>query len=463
MRGIGQQKQKTTMFYGYRFELPLVIVLAIALTLYHLLLDQYYCLSADDFAGIDYASKGFPGLGYAWRFYFGWEGPFLSLVIQGLLMWAVSVGVPPVVVLFTIKFSLLLSTFSLITSITKFFDLNWSRSQQALIVLVFQIALYLISPNKSEIWHWLIGTVYLTPLIFLQLGIALLLQGRFLLALMPLAVVMQSRATYSVLIFGFIAVTCLVSIVLKWKNRKQWIILCVGMFVSLLIYLSAPGNYVRMTEHGKSISFMISQFRTGLQNLVVSYNLAKLDRVMLALMVVLPVLGGLSGFPRPKKALVWSVPALLYLVFIVAHELMFVLITGYCEWTRVLSLHAFLFVSMASVYGMWFYSMIPSRIRSKLVPISILGVFGLLMRLYFGYPTELRAAKLLNHAYENRMGVILEHQGKGDTLYVEPVNYEGVLYFEDFSKNPDNWINEDFRKAYGLDFKIALKNRTNEQ
>ncbi|MBI1287188.1 MAG: hypothetical protein GC178_06370 [Flavobacteriales bacterium] len=439
-----------------RLIIAQLVVLAVGFSLYHLFLDYNYCLSADDFSGIDYATDGIPGLSYAWRFYFGWEGPFLSMIVQGLFMRAVAIGVPPFVVLFSVKLVLLFSSLTLITSISNRFCLAWNLDQRLFLSLVFQVTLYLISPNRSEIWHWLIGTAYLTPLIFLQLGAALLIQGRVIASMVPLAFVMQSRATYSLIVFGFIALLCLASIILKWKNRRKWLLLGAGLCAFLLIYLVAPGNYVRMSEHGNSVSFMASQFKVGLHNLLVSYNLAKTDRILLALLAAYPVLSGAERDLKPEKIWVWFVPIVVYMGFAVVHELIFVIVTGYCEWTRVLSLHSFLFLAMALVYGLWFCSFISVRTRALVVPFSVLGVVGLCLRLFTGFGAELSSAEQLKSNYDRRLNTIFSHKGQ-DTLFVEPLSYNGVLYFEDFSEDPDNWINKDFRKAYGLEFKVALK------
>ncbi len=50
-------------------------------------------------------------------------------------------------------------------------------------------------------------------------------------------------------------------------------------------------------------------------------------------------------------------------------------------------------------------------------------------------------------------------QKNEDTLYLEPMNYQSVLYFEDFSGFPDNWKNNDFKKAYNLDFRVAVTSK----
>lgn len=443
--------------------LPLVNVVLLALySFYHIGLDKFYCPSADDFSGLFYASQGLPGLSYAWRFYLNWEGPFLSMVIQGLLMKSVTIGVPPYVGLLVVKLSLLLSSYVLLMALSSTLKIGWEKHEGLFVALIMNICLYEISTEPSQIWHWLIGTTYLTPLIFLQIGVAFLIRGQFLLALLPFAFVMQSRATYAVLFFGLIALIGTASIIFQWENRKKWLSFSFGSLFFLVVYLAAPGNYVRMVEHGNSVAFMATQFKIGLHNLFVSYNLAKLDSIAAGLLASLPVIAHKGDRIRPKETWQWFAPAALYGGFAVAHEVLFVYVTGYREWPRVLSLHSFLFLCMAFVYGVWLLSMISNRIHKGAIPLSVLGIFCLGQMLFSSYAAEVKSAKQLKGNYDERMQAVLSYQGM-DTFLVAPLHYNGVLYFEDFSKDPDNWINKDFTKAYDLQFKIALEDNADEE
>lgn len=439
-------------------QISFTTAFAVIAFVYHILLDQHYCLSADDFAGIDHASKGMPGLSYAWRFYMEWEGPFLSHVIQGLIMRAVVIGGPPVLMLFLVKLCVLGSSVILLGSINKRCKIGWTGAQEFQSALAFFVTLYLISPNKQEIWHWLVGTAYLTPIIFLQLGTAAIIERRFFLAVPPLAFVMQSRATYSLLVFAIIVLLGFVSIMRKEKDRSKWMWMTVILFAFLAAYLLAPGNYVRMAEHGKSISFMLSQFKMGLLKLLVSYNLAKMDRVLFGLMAGLPVLVTGRTIPIPHNRWFLLFPLLGYVGFLVAHEMLFVCLTGYQEWTRVLSLHSFLFLVLAWIYCAWASGILPHDIKGVGWPLSIFGTMGMIWFLYGNFGSELHAAERLKVQNQERLVTVLSHQEKGDTLFLPEIDYQGVLYFEDLSEDPEHWINRDFTKAYGLEFKVATKN-----
>lgn len=419
-------------------------------------LDFFYRISADDYSGIDYAMDGIPGLGYAWRFYWNWEGPFLCMVLQGLLMYGFAVGVPAFFLLGSVKIAMVAANYVLLSALSERYELNWSMAMRVWAAVVFAMTLYLISPETSQIWHWAIGSVYLFPLIFVQIGVALLLRDRILWAAVPLAFVVQSRATYSVIFFGALFLLMVFKWISKSPGKKDWLLLCGILFLFLSLYLIAPGNYARMNDDEFTLAHLTGQFKRGLENLIISYNIAKLDRVLLAVMSLMPLIVGMPKKRLPSKFIHWALPAVLYLAFILVHEFLFVAITGYCEWTRVLSLHSFLFLVTGIVYGLWIGDLLFSNAQKIVRSLSFIGMIGILIYQFSGFGQEITMARQFSIEYDNRMENIMQYQGN-DTLLIEPIAYHGVLYFEDFSEDPDHWINGDFRKAYDLDFKVAIK------
>lgn len=441
---------------GNRGLLILNVLVGVLFFGYFGLLEVNYCLSADDYAGIDYASQGIPGFNFAWHFYWAWEGPFLTHFIHGLFMWLVSIGVPPFLVLGSVKLGLVASSMAVVSAISHRYDLNLNRTESVFTAFVFTIVLYLISPQPTQIWHWLTGMLYLYPVIFMMLGMAAIIRGNLLLAILPMAVVMQSRATYAALTFGFLFLLFLIMWFRKEQGRSKWLTLTAFSLLFLILYLIAPGNYVRLTEHGNSTPFLTTQFQVGLRNLFVSFNIAKMDRVVLGLAAVLPIVGASITIPRPKHNWMLAIPAFVYLFFVLVHEALFVFITGYHEWERVLSLHSFLFLSITWIYAFWAFGLVPEGLRTKLRPFALIGMFGLVFNLFHGFQNELKMAQELKEKYDVRLEAILHHDVAGDTLYVNPMNYEGILYFNGFSTDPDHWVNKDFAKAYGLDHKVAI-------
>jgi hypothetical protein len=422
---------------------------------YHAFIDSSYRLSADDFAVTDLATQGIPGVGFALEMYLRWEGPFLGMTLLGLVCWLASVTVPWLPLLL-VKGVLVLSAAQLLKAVRPLLGSNWKSAETIGMATILMSGLYLISPNQSEIWHWLVGTPYLFPIIFSLLGVAALLNERILLAIVPFAFVMQSRATYAILIFGLLFLVSGYNI-LNGIKRKDWSIFICATFVFLLIYLVAPGNYTRMSDHGNSLAFLVSQFRIGLHHLFVSYNVAKIDRIALAILGCFMFVGTIPRPVVPRKMWLMLIPIALYLLFAVTHEVLFVVVTGYCEWTRVLSLHSFLFMSTCVFYGFWIvakFNLVAKRVLMLASAGSLILLVGFMLR---GISQELLEAQNLRIEYDQRMNTILSHSSVGDTLYVKKVDYTGKLYFEDLSEDPDFWINKDFRKAYDLPFKVAVQ------
>jgi hypothetical protein len=438
----------------------LAVLSTIGFLAYHLAVDFYYRPNADDFSGMYYASKGFPGLSYAIRFYFEWEGPFLGMIVQGLWMRLLYMGVPGVIILCTIKFMLFASSVYMVEGIIEWVS---GKKDWALAVLggaVITTTMYVISSEQSEIWHWVIGSVaYLHPLLFLQLAIGLLFRGKIYLAILPLAYMMESRATYAVLLFGFITLIT----IWAWINNLDWkkkaLIMDGVLLVFLMIYIFAPGNSKRISQGGFDMEHYIHQYIMEIRNLFLSFNLAKSDRLLMGLMLLVPLAPTLSTeqFQSIKK---WIfLPGLAYIAFALAHGVLFVLATGYAAWFRVYAMHTFLFILCALFYGHLAYQMLLDKrlgIWGKWL-LPLIGFVLLTASLYRHFPEYLVKGKAYSEAYDARNEKIFSYEGIGsDTLRIESLPDAGVLYYWEFSEDPNHWINKDFRTRYETEFHVAL-------
>lgn len=440
-------------------------ILAIGSTLsfviFHALVDSNYRPNADDFSGMYYASKGLPGLGYAIRFYLEWEGPFMSMIVQGLWMRALYLGVPGGVIISIIKGLLLLSSTYMYGGI-----IQYLTGKKDLWLALFSgaattMTLYLITSAPDEIWHWVMGSVvYLHPLIFLQIAVGLLFRKKFMWSILPLAYMMQSRATYAILLYGFFSCVTIYGWIVKADWRKRITAANVLLLACLLIYLVAPGNEKRINTEVFDFPHYLYEYRKEIRNLFISFNLAKSDRLILGLLAFVPLLPA-SGWSR-KLSDKWILllPGSAYLIFVFSHALLFVYATGYGAWSRVFSLHSFLFMmtGMFYCYVIFDYWVRPCRKLHRLARIfSGVATVLLVIKLYVPIKEELRCGRVFCEAYDYRHGIITSFEGSNnDTLYVGPLPESGVLYFSDFSEDASNWINRDFRRAYKIPFQIRL-------
>jgi hypothetical protein len=440
------------------FDRLVAILGGCAFVIYHVLIDQHYRLSADDFSGWGFAQQGFPGIGYAYHYYMSWEGPFLSMLLQGLSMWAVALGTHPALILLGTKLALLGAFHYMLIGLTGYWTTPPSNARVWLLALCVTVTLYTISPAPDETWHWLIGISYLYPIIFLLIGVGMLIRGKIMLAAIPLVFVVHSNATFSTILFGaFLLVAVAASRAIP-KTRNQWMVLMAILTVFLVVYLVAPGNYIRLTNSPTVGPNPTNQFFKGLQNLFVSYNAAKMDRVLLCCLMITGIAVGLPKKFIPSKTWQCFLPAAAYVVFVLIHEFLFVLITGYYEWPRVLSLHSFLFLIMTLTYSLWLWSLLGVKINGVAPRLFYLSFVGSVAIMYIDLGKELKAGGEMAMKYDDRNLKIFSYQGAAsDTLLLDPITYHGKLYFIDFSSDPDNWINKDFRIAHDVDFKVAVR------
>ncbi len=424
---------------------------------YHLLLDQHYRLNADEYACMSYAKNGILGIGYAWRFYLTREGNFLSFLLQGVGMHALAHGFPPILFFFTLKCGLWLAIYWFFHTLFSQLGLLFDVASKITVASVFITCLYLISSNQSEIWHWAIGSMaYVLPIIFVLLSATFILRDQVYAALLPLAFLMQSRATYAVLFFAAVLLYFAYDYTINRARAKRNLSLSLVLLCLLLIYVFAPGNSARLPQVHFSSSFLMGQFFRELKNVFVSFNFAKLDRVAMGLLVMIPLLPK-TPYSMNKRWVI--IPGLLYLLFVLAHAGLFVLATGYAAWTRVLSMHSFLFLALCIFYAHFLYYRTNFAPRINLI-LSLFAFLILTANLYRKLPENLKKAETFSAAYDRQWERIFAYKGgETDTLILNIMPDPGVPCYFPFGEEPSYWINADFCKAYHLDFKIAREKK----
>jgi hypothetical protein len=425
------------------------------------LVDSHYRPNADDFAGMYYASQGLPGLGYASRFYMEWEGPFMSMIVQGLWMRALFVGIPGGIIISCIKIMLWLSSIYMFNGLVQLISGKKDLAGSILMGASFGTLLYIISSAQDEIWHWVMGTVvYTHPVIALQIGIGLLCRKKFIWAILPFAYIMQSRATYAVLFYGLSFLIVLYAWLKNTNWKKQITVANIFLLLCFLVYLLAPGNANRMSPEGFDMAHYIHEYRREIQNILISFNLAKLDRVFIALLVIIPVLPS-SGFVRESKLNMWYLlPGFAYLLFVLAHGILFVYATGYAAWNRVFAMHTFLFVIVCGFYAYTAYTKwAPDSTKNKIMKLGVpLALAFLMFKMYQPLSHQLQLGKSFAEAYDVRSEEIFNFEGTAtDTLFIDALPDAGILHYWEFSEDASFWVNDDFRMRYDVEFQVALK------
>ena len=454
-------KKGTWNSQGNIWMVILAVFSTAAFFAYHIMLDQHYRLNSDEFACLSYAKDGIPGIGYAWRFYMHREGNFLCMALQGLCMLALAKGLPPWIFLLFIKASLWLAILWFYKSVFNVLKAPILDHLNVLATTATIITLYLISSNRPEIWHWAMGTVaYVPPVIFVLLAATLLVRNQLLLAFIPMAFIMQSRATYAVLFYGAITLLFAYRYYTTRQGGSKYLLINIGLLILLLAYMFAPGNSNRLPEDQFGIFFLLNQFKRDLITVFISFNLAKLDRVAIGLLAIVPFLPKINV--RIARNLL-VLPALLYGLFVIGHAALFVVATGYSAWTRVYSMHTFLFLAALIFYGHYFFGGFRpyGAFRKAAGPV---GISLLFIALFWNFRTDLGKAQEFSRAYDAEWKSIFAYKGSGsDTLYLKPLPDPEVLCYFEFDENPGHWINSDFKEAYGLEFHVALDKGNNEK
>jgi len=439
----------------------LAVATTIAFVVFHAMTDWSYRPNADDFAGMYFASRGLPGIGYATRFYMEFEGPFLSMIVQGLWMRALYIGVHGGIIISVIKMLLLLSAVYMYDGLIQLLVGKKDRWLALLSGSITAITLYLITSAVDEIWHWVMGTVvYIHPIIFLQIALGLLFRKKFVWAILPLAYLMQSRATYAILLYGLISCVTIYAWVAKTDWRKGITGANMILLACLLIYLFAPGNARRVSTEVFDLSHYLYEYRREIKNVLLSFNLAKMDRMMLGLLAFIPLLPIVDTTRLKASKWLLLIPGIAYLMFVFAHGVLFVYATGYAAWNRVFSVHSFLFFSVVAFYCYMLLGWLRSRwkIEKALPVVSGVATALLVLKLYTPLTGQLKAGKAFSEAYDQRHTVIMSFNGtEADTLFVKPLPQPGVLHFRDLSEDAGYWVNDDFRMRYDIPFQIALE------
>lgn len=429
--------------------------------LFHLLVDSHYKPNADDFAGMYYASKGLPGIGYATRFYMEFEGPFLSMLVQGLWMRLLSMGVPGVFILGSIKLMFLLSATYAYNGLFSYLNKKGEWHSSLLCGAVTVTVLYTISSAQDEVWHWVMGSiVYVHPQIAVFLLVGLLLRKRFALSTLPLLYLMQSRATYAVMFLGLYSMITIYFWVAKHSWRKQVTVGNIILLAGFCVYLFAPGNTTRMTTADFDIAHYLHEYKREIRNVFISFNLAKIDRVLIAVVAIVPFLPKTEAIRNKLNTARVLLPAAAYVGFVLIHAVIFVGATGYGAWNRVVSMHSLLFFIVCLYYSYLFYNSVVRQ--EKHAWLSHYGapfcVLLLGLKLYSPIFKQLEVGSRFASAYEERSAVVFSFQGSNkDTLFVTPLPSAGLLHYRELSKDAGYWINDDYRMRYDLRFQIALK------
>jgi hypothetical protein len=171
------------------------------------------------------------------------ETPFVSILADDgkVMMYSI------------ITFSILFVSFSLL--IKRAFSLKINNICLYIISSVLVACLYQLTPNKSESWYWLTGSVvYLWPIILSLNAFSYLFEKQIKKVAFILPIVLTFFSVSANEAFGFITIASLTAafILLRKDKSKRNLVLSMltASLISFLIMYLAPGNDVRKSSYG---------------------------------------------------------------------------------------------------------------------------------------------------------------------------------------------------------------------
>jgi len=430
----------------------------ICLTIGYFLFVGYYSrLSADDYSS-QWVIREHGVFGTAVYVYMTWGGSFLLQVIDGIIttifghahtLFAYS--------LFLITAYYLVMCFFLV-SIHNYLLLKINYLNIFFISAVVLTAFYFATPDIGMLWHWISGSsVYILSILFLLLGLALLIRRNYFLSIFPLLVFTHCRITWDLIFFLFYFLGILFT---KGKEiRKKHIFIFSILCIGAIIYVIAPGNYIRHTatiqgHHHASFGYIISHYLTNLYIYKMSYAL-------LAIFLLIPfckdICYKITAIKIPK-----IVPlAVLIVSTLIQMVVLYVAVTDFYFTDRVWSL----FTLLAIFVLIYYFSVVFVKFEKRFsIVFLILFFIGLVGSNYLYIKTMInnRAGfKAFSEQYDKRMNYILSQKSKTITvLKLDKIQPPNLLYYVEFSEDPNNWVNSDFKKALELPFDVILDTRS---
>lgn len=222
----------------------------------HFTFSYYSRLESDDYTFLAYLrDKGF--LGTIKFIYFSWEGAFGVLIIS----------------LIKIKFALLFNSvflhniacmlvtfygmfYFIKTILSKYLATNEKYYALILSVLIYS-DLYYNDLAINDTWYWLCGSVYffMPPLLLFFIAVLINNTNKFLVILAYIYFFLYgaSRLNYAAILLSILGILFLYYWFKKKTFNKTIFLLCLVVLVSLIIYVIAPGNYIRRNEELKRV------------------------------------------------------------------------------------------------------------------------------------------------------------------------------------------------------------------
>lgn len=348
--------------------------------------------------------------------------------------------------------------------------------QKRLIAASFTALLFFLSVDIGESWFWFCAqSSYMWSIIAFIWGCVFLSDGKntFVstsLALLCFVYVGGSSEVYSV-IFGLFFTLFLFRNYRHSENfnsflsaNKKAVIVYIALVISFIIFLIAPGNYLRdglFPEHQFLNSFFITA--KSFVKFGILYLPFKLPYIFIFAFPFLLLGDAVKSIEVKALSLSFKSFFIRISIFFTLVLFLFFFIVAYVMVEtgppRMWLLSSFLFAIYCSL--VFFYAGYKGILKEKLLTALkhcsiVIGIGLMLFHLVYQYPIASKYAK----ANDERIEFITELNKtiKGDSLvYLTPLPQPGMLYSTEIGTDTSHFTNKELRLGYDLKFHIALR------
>lgn len=367
-------------------------------------------------------------------------------------------------------------TYFLLKNLSSGYELKFSKQELTLTAGAFTALLFFLSPDIGETWFWFCAqSSYLWSIIAFTWCCVFLTGNRgifqTLAAVICIIYVGAASEIYSVF-YGLAFMALLWNFYKKaksfemlWAMKKQFVIVFCFFALSFLIFLVAPGNYLRdglFPEHPFFYSFFITA--KSLVKFAIFYLPLKLPFVFIFTVPFL-LLGEAS---RTLEMEIFRVPARkfffrttgLFIAFLIVFFYLVAFVMVETGPPRIWLFVAFIF----SIYCCYcaFYIGYNGFLSEKRVQFlktfsAVLGICLILFLLVYEYPVASAYARAadLRESYLIKLNKTID---KDTLILLDPLPSPGMLYSTEITADTNHFTNREVRLGYELKYHVSLRN-----
>ncbi|HRS53654.1 MAG TPA: DUF6056 family protein, partial [Bacteroidales bacterium] len=447
-----------------------------------LLIGYFNRHAADDLEMINY-TRDLGVLKATLRFYKEWEGAFTPFFFENVIIGKIFYNDGTLIGYAIMSMLLFIYSFCILTKelLKKAFNnvkVHWYYI--FVTAMLYMGAAYFITPDIGMIWHWMVGSIaYLYTISILFICIAFILRmyrtGKkrdLIIATIFAFLLGATRFNIDATVFGFGIIFLILTYYYKKTLDRRYYVILGAFIVSFIIYLLAPGNYVRQNKELLK-SNQEYTYLSELINVTARVSKSLFIKKMPYLIILLSPLLIIGHNLRTSIKEKWSnyktitmfiiiTIFVLYIAVIANITILYISIGKGDQAAKVWTLIIFIYVAAVSS---WFIVTGYLISKKNLIPIYIVAFTGIILSSYLFVKTMIIQYPIIKEyakAYDARVTYLNKAKIEklvmpGDTLFLEPLPPSGLLKSAEIMDYTNNYINRSTKQRYNLPFEILPK------